>query len=144
MKINTISELKAKINECVLSQTTAKRTLSFCCSSGCVANKSLNVKAAFETLIKEHNLEEQIETKPVGCFGYCSQGPFVKVYPDNVTYKLVKENMIESPTEIDDHDIHLNQHISFLLGNDFEKLGNSKQKEIMINHIREHKKLRGE
>ena len=94
-KLNSIEELKSKINECKNKKNSNKKLLTFCCSSGCVANKSLNVKQKFEDLIKEHHLEKEIETKVVGCFGYCSQGPFVKVYPDNVTYKLVKEKDVE-------------------------------------------------
>ena len=94
-KLNSIQDLKNKIADCKSKNITAKRLLTFCCSSGCVANKSLNVKQKFDDLIKEHNLEDKIETKVVGCFGYCSQGPFVKVFPDNVTYKLVKEKDVQ-------------------------------------------------
>jgi len=94
-KLNNIQELKNKIEECKSRNSTAKRLLTFCCSSGCVANKSLNVKEKFDNLIAKYNLEKEIETKVVGCFGYCSQGPFVRIYPDNVTYKLVKESDVE-------------------------------------------------
>ena len=94
-KLNSIQDLKNKINECKSKKETKKRLLTFCCSSGCVANKSLDVKQLFEKLINENNLNNDIETKTVGCFGYCSQGPFVKVFPENVTYKLVKEKDVE-------------------------------------------------
>ena len=94
-KINNIKELKERIAQAKEKKEENKRLLTFCCSSGCVANKSLNVKEIFEKLIKENNLEDEIETKTVGCFGYCSQGPFVKVFPENVTYKLVKEKDVQ-------------------------------------------------
>ena len=94
-KLNNIQELKNKIEECKNKNSTAKRLLTFCCSSGCVANKSLNVKEKFDNLITKYHLEKEIETKVVGCFGYCSQGPFVRIYPDDVTYKLVKENDVD-------------------------------------------------
>ncbi len=46
--------------------------------------------------------------------------------------------------EIDEHDIHINQHIAYMLKNlytgDFDK----KVEENFLNHIREHKKLKGE
>ena len=45
MKLNNLQELKNKIEEFKTSNNTEKRLLTFCCSSGCVANKSLNVKA---------------------------------------------------------------------------------------------------
>ena len=90
-KLKSIQDLKDKINNGKNKSHTKKRLLTFCCSSGCVANKSLEVKTLFDELIIEHKLTKEIETKTVGCFGFCSQGPFVKIYPDNVTYKLVKE-----------------------------------------------------
>ena len=94
-KLNNLQDLKNKIEECKNKPSVTERILTFCCSSGCVANKSLNVKEIFDNLINENNLNNKIQTKTVGCFGFCSQGPFVKVYPDNVTYKLVKENDVK-------------------------------------------------
>jgi NADH-quinone oxidoreductase subunit F/NADP-reducing hydrogenase subunit HndC len=38
----------------------------------------------------------------VGCFGFCSQGPFVKIYPEDTLYRLVK---IEDVDEIIETDI---------------------------------------
>ena len=60
---------------------------------------------------------------------------------DKENYSLIKNEIVSEPCEIDDHEVHINQHISFLLGNDFEKLGSPAQKEIMIKHIRKHKDL---
>ena len=43
--------------------------------------------------------------------------------------------------EIDNHELHLNEHISFMLGEDFEKacLKKPKLEESMLEHIRKHK-----
>ena len=112
MKLNSLQELKNKIEECKNKQSVTKRLLTFCCSSGCVANKSLDVKSIFDNLIAENNLNSDIETKTVGCFGFCSQGPFVKVYPDNVTYKLVKESDVK---EIFDLITEVNKMINSLI-----------------------------
>jgi NADH:ubiquinone oxidoreductase subunit F (NADH-binding)/(2Fe-2S) ferredoxin len=94
-KLNNLQEFKSKIQECKNNVNVAKRVLTFCCSSGCVANKSLDIKNSFDSLISKNNLDSKIQTKRVGCFGFCSQGPFVKIYPDNVTYKLVKESDVQ-------------------------------------------------
>ena len=56
-------------------------------------------------------------------------------------YGLLKTGEIEQPCEIDDHEVHINQHTSFLLGNEFEKMGSQKQKEEMLKHIKAHKNL---
>lgn len=46
------------------------------------------------------------------------------------------------PKEIDDHTLHINEHIAFMLGGDYEraKARNEKIEEIMLEHIRNHKK----
>lgn len=94
-KFKTIKELNNYINQCNKQKQTNKTVIAFCSSSGCVANKSQEIKKRFEELIKLENLQDKVETKCVGCFGFCSQGPFVKIYPDNVTYKLVKESDVD-------------------------------------------------
>lgn len=46
------------------------------------------------------------------------------------------------PKEIDDHSLHINEHIAFMLGGDYEraKAKNEKVEEIILEHIRNHKK----
>ncbi len=46
------------------------------------------------------------------------------------------------PKEIDDHELHINEHIAFMLGGDYEraKARNEKIEELMLEHIRNHKK----
>lgn len=46
--------------------------------------------------------------------------------------------------EIDDHNLHINEHISFMLGNDFEEklLKNPSLEDIFIKHIQMHKKFK--
>ena len=52
-------------------------------------------------------------------------------------------NMEEtSVLEIDDHDLHIKEHIAFMLGGEFEKKSNETIKEKMLEHIREHKKFK--
>lgn len=45
--------------------------------------------------------------------------------------------------EIDAHDLHINEHIAFMLSEDFEKAmeNNQKLEEIFLNHIKNHKNL---
>lgn len=44
--------------------------------------------------------------------------------------------------EIDEHDTHINEHIAFMLGGDFEKNSNEKIKQAFLEHIRQHKKYK--
>lgn len=50
------------------------------------------------------------------------------------------------PSEIDDHELHINEHIAFMLGEDYEKrkAKNSKIERIFLEHINAHKSLKEE
>jgi len=63
-------------------------------------------------------------------------------------YQAEKENLellldgkIDEPTEIDDHDTHISEHICFVLSNDFNihKKDKPELEEKMLEHIRRHK-----
>jgi len=57
---------------------------------------------------------------------------------------LMYDYEIKEPLEIDDHDIHINEHIAFVLGGEFEKKL-SKNPDLMnkmLGHIRLHKKYK--
>lgn len=58
--------------------------------------------------------------------------------------KLLTSNSIDNPREIDDHDIHIAEHISFMLGSEFEKnkLKNPVIENMLLEHIKKHKNLK--
>ena len=51
------------------------------------------------------------------------------------------DGVVCKPLEIDDHKLHINEHIAFMLGQDYEiaKSKNPKLEEIFLNHIKNHK-----
>ncbi len=51
---------------------------------------------------------------------------------------LVNDGNINAPKEIDDHEVHINNHISFMLSKEFDKC-NDKLEEKLLKHIKEHK-----
>lgn len=57
--------------------------------------------------------------------------------------QLLMSGKIEDPRDIDDNEVHIQEHISFILGNEFEKskLKNSDVERLMLEHIRKHKNL---
>lgn len=58
--------------------------------------------------------------------------------------QLLQCGDIPNPTDIDDHDVHILEHISFILGNEFEKM-KLKDKDIeskIMEHIKIHKKMK--
>jgi len=57
---------------------------------------------------------------------------------------LIDNEKIDLPIEIDDHDLHIGEHVAFMLSNEFNKRNglNPNLSAMMLDHIREHKKYR--
>jgi len=95
------AELDAKICSCTdaltakLDGTNGKRALLLCGGTGCISSNSLEIKAAFEKLIADNHMEDKVTVNVVGCFGFCSQGPFVKIFPEDTLYRLVTLDDVE-------------------------------------------------
>ncbi len=93
--MKNFAELDAKVCSCTealtakLDGTNGKRALLLCGGTGCISSNSLEIEKAFEKLIAEHHLEDKVTVNVVGCFGFCSQGPFVKIFPEDTLYRLV-------------------------------------------------------
>ncbi|MGI6509785.1 MAG: NADH-quinone oxidoreductase subunit NuoF [Erysipelotrichaceae bacterium] len=60
-----------------------------CKGTGCVASESAEIIRRLNELLKEKNIND-VSVVPTGCFGFCGEGPIVKVQPDNVFYVKVK------------------------------------------------------
>ncbi|MCR5577081.1 MAG: 4Fe-4S binding protein [Oscillospiraceae bacterium] len=72
-----------------------KRYVMLCGGTGCIAADTMGIKEKLEAYIEEYSLQDKVEIRVVGCFGLCSQGPFVKIYPENTLYRLVKAEDVE-------------------------------------------------
>ena len=64
------------------------KTIKVCCGTGCTANGSRMVAAAFEEKIAALNADAAVEcvVKQTGCHGLCESGPLVTIEPDNIAY----------------------------------------------------------
>ena len=78
-----------------------KKHLVVCGGTGCLSSNSHEILVRLQELIKEKGLEDKAEVNVVGCFGFCSQGPFVKIFPDDRLYRMVKESDAERIIEED-------------------------------------------
>jgi (2Fe-2S) ferredoxin len=67
-----------------------KRHIVICGGTGCMSSDSKVIYETLLSLIKENKLEDKVTANMVGCFGFCSQGPFVKIFPEDTLYRLVK------------------------------------------------------
>ena len=66
-----------------------KKDILCCGGTGCHASNSAQLMENLRALIKEHGLENDVHVVQTGCFGFCAQGPIVKIMPDNVFYVQV-------------------------------------------------------
>ncbi len=89
-----------------------RRHIVLCGGTGCLSSNSAEIKAEFERLISEKNLGDKVTVNQVGCFGFCSQGPFVKIYPEDTLYRMVS---IEDVAEIVEKDIEGGEIVERLL-----------------------------
>jgi len=69
--------------------STNGRKILVCAGTGCISSDSEKIIKNLEILIKHHGQDENVKVVKTGCFGFCGQGPVVKVEPDNVFYVKV-------------------------------------------------------
>ena len=89
-----------------------KRHIVLCGGTGCLSSRADEITAEFNKIIAEKGLGDKVTVNQVGCFGFCSQGPFVKIYPEDTLYRLVQ---IEDVAEIVEKDIEKGEIIDRLL-----------------------------
>lgn len=71
-----------------------------CGGTGCNASASAEIIRRLEQTINLHGLDKRVKVVRTGCFGFCEQGPIVKIVPDNTFYVHVSpddaDEIIES------------------------------------------------
>ena len=99
--MKNFAELDAKICSCTSALTgkleglNGKRAVLLCGGTGCLSSNSMEIKEKFDALVAANGLGDKITVNTVGCFGFCSQGPFVKILPEDTLYRLVKNEDVE-------------------------------------------------
>ncbi len=105
--IKTFEELYSKQHDCAVCLASkfkgdnGKRAVVLCGGTGCLSSDSAHIKEKFERLVKEKGLSNHITVNQVGCFGFCSQGPFVKIFPEDTLYRGVTIDDVEEIVEKD-------------------------------------------
>ena len=83
--IKTFEELASKQAACSkcldgkFAGEAGKRAIVLCGGTGCLSSNSAEIRERFEKLVAEKGLSDKVTVNQVGCFGFCSQGPFVKI-----------------------------------------------------------------
>ena len=113
--VENLNEQAAACSKCLddkLKGLDGKRHIVLCGGTGCLSSHSEEIKEKFEQILEEKGIADKATVNLVGCFGFCSQGPFVKIYPEDTLYRLVK---IEDVEEIVESDIINNTVVERLL-----------------------------
>lgn len=98
MKIESISKLREinqeKLPLLALRKAEAnvgkERTLMVCGVAGCLSANSQELMDKLNEEVKSHDLESLVNVETTGCFGFCAEGPIIRVFPDDTFYVRVK------------------------------------------------------
>ncbi|MBR5766218.1 MAG: NADH-quinone oxidoreductase subunit NuoF [Lachnospiraceae bacterium] len=77
------------------------RHIVMCGGTGCLSSNSKEIAEKFEKVLAKKGLNQKATINLAGCFGFCSQGPFVKIYPEDTLYRLVSLDDVEEIVESD-------------------------------------------
>jgi NADH:ubiquinone oxidoreductase subunit F (NADH-binding)/(2Fe-2S) ferredoxin len=67
-----------------------KISVLVCAGTSCISSESQVIIEILKHLIEEHELNGEVNLVKTGCFGFCGQGPIIKIEPDDITYVQVK------------------------------------------------------
>ncbi len=73
----------------IISRSNYTFEVMICAGTSCISSDSDLIINMLEKKIDESNIDAKINIVPTGCFGFCGQGPIIKVEPDDVTYVQV-------------------------------------------------------
>ena len=100
-----LKQVSAKCASCLNGKFTGadgKRHIVLCGGTGCLSSRANEITAECNKLVEQYGLQNKVAVNQVGCFGFCSQGPFIKIYPEETLYRLVQ---LEDVAEIFEKDI---------------------------------------
>ena len=80
---------------------TYRLQLLICAGTGCVSNRSFEVRDALLEEIRKQNLSDEVQIVATGCQGFCAQGPIMIVQPDGIFYQMLTVD--EIPHLVEEH-----------------------------------------
>lgn len=86
--------------------------LMVCGGTGCISSGADALITELENILVQKGYDKEVKVVKTGCFGFCGQGPIVKVHPDNVFYVQVQAS--DAKDIIEEHVIK-GRHVDRLL-----------------------------
>ena len=106
----------------------ARMNVLVCGGTGCIASDSDKVIKNLELIIKARGYEKEVKVIRTGCFGFCEQGPIIKIEPDNTFYVRVSPKDVKEL--VDEHVIKGRKVERLLYTDPKEERKVSRQEEI--------------
>ncbi len=94
-KIVQVRKIIAAEGEKLAKETQYRKQVLVCGGTGCTSSGSKKVLDALHNALKENNLEDEILVVRTGCFGLCSLGPIMIVYPEGAFYSQATPEGVE-------------------------------------------------
>ncbi len=88
-ELTTIEEKFKEKDRCL------KGKVRVCCGTGCMATGSEKILKEFQNTAKEKGVENDYDINMSGCMGACTQGPLVRIAPENTIYEQVKTDDVK-------------------------------------------------
>jgi NADH:ubiquinone oxidoreductase subunit F (NADH-binding)/(2Fe-2S) ferredoxin/NAD-dependent dihydropyrimidine dehydrogenase PreA subunit len=105
MKINSFDDLKKWHKQCPKKKD-YKVNVLVCNGTSCLSSDSDLISEMLIKEVEKQGADAEIRVIKTGCFGFCGQGPIVKIEPDETTYVQVKVEDVEDIVKI-----HLMNHM---------------------------------
>jgi NADH:ubiquinone oxidoreductase subunit F (NADH-binding)/(2Fe-2S) ferredoxin len=78
---------------------TVRSHIMVCGGTGCVSSGSDKLIDLFKEKLSSVEYDSEVKVIKTGCFGFCGQGPIVKIHPDNVFYVQVTFDDVDEIVE---------------------------------------------
>ena len=76
-----------------------RTNILICGGTACLSSESEKTMQNFDKILKAKGYDKEVQTVQTGCFGFCEQGPIVKIEPDNVFYVRVQPKDVKEIIE---------------------------------------------
>ncbi|KJS20043.1 MAG: NADH dehydrogenase [Clostridiaceae bacterium BRH_c20a] len=70
-----------------------------CAGTGCTSSESLEVRNGLKEELIRLNIDKEVKVVETGCFGFCSLGPIIVVYPEGTFYCLITPEDVKEIAE---------------------------------------------
>lgn len=99
MRVNSFGDLREWKEKCPKKHDYRINVL-VCNGTSCLSSDSEIITEMLKKEVEAQGVHAEVRIVKTGCFGFCGQGPIIKIEPDDITYVQVKVEDIEDIVQI--------------------------------------------